>query len=104
MTDPSIITNEAEAWAVLAETIRNADGVWRADKQGTDRGGVCLALVELMMHAVLREPLLDQMLARAKRHRPTPTFGPIYWWPLDDTASRVRFCRRMARLAAREES
>ncbi len=97
MSDPSIITSEAEAWAVLAETIRGAGGVWFDGY----RAGLCKALDDLASSLVVLPFLVEEMYLRAALYRPSRTRSG-WWWPLEDTASRVRFCRRMARLAAKE--
>lgn len=98
MNEDNPITNEAEAWAVLAELIAGAEALpgWVLSPDGVP--GLCDATHLGYAHGVFSHATWDAMYNRIHR-----ALGPRKLWLCRQYRwrPRVAWCRRFARQAAR---
>lgn len=93
------ITNEAEAWAVLAELIAGAEALPDGGLFPTGTAGLCGAAAAGFSCGVFSRATWNAMYGRIRR-----ALGPGRAWLCPPFAwrPRVAWCRRFARQAARE--
>jgi len=74
---------------------------------GQKPNGLCDCVFELWYRERITDETWDAMVRRMRRHRPASwrKHNP-YWWGTTpaDARRRAAFCRKMAKLAAKEES
>ena len=93
------ITNEAEAWAVLAELIAGAEALPAGGLFPAGAPGLCVTIYLGNVAGVFSEATLDAMYNRIRRAlRP----GRMWLCPAHEWRPRVAWCRRFARQAAQE--
>ena len=99
MNEDNPLTNEAEAWAVLAELIAGAEALPAGGLSPDGVPGLCDTTQLGYAHGVFSHATWDAMYNRIRRAlRPrTLWLCPAYEW-----RPRVAWCRRFARQAARE--
>lgn len=93
------ITNEAEAWAVLAELIAGAEALPAGGLFPAGVPGLCGTIYLGNVVGVFSEATVDAMynrIRRALKPRALWLCRQYHWRP------RVAWCRRFARQAARE--
>ena len=93
---------EAQAWeylAVVADTEDEFYICW-AIEPSYRKYGPFHGPYQRKIGATLAAKMLKRMTAHRGRH-PAPGMGGRGWWP-ERSPLRVRFCRRMAKLAAKE--
>lgn len=87
------IMTDAEAWAVIGETVRGARYAYY--------GGLCNTLVQACREGVLEPYQWRRMEAQLYKHRKKISRGKLHFWPLHQIAPRVRACYRLAELISR---
>ncbi len=99
MNTDNPITNEAEAWAVLAELIAGAEALPAGGLFPAGVPGLCRTIYLGNVAGVFSEATVDAMynrIRRALKPRALWLCRQYHWRP------RVAWCRRFARQAARE--
>lgn len=82
---------DAEAWAVLAETVRAA---------GPYRGGLCDTLVRAAREGVIGLRQWRRMEHQLYEYRHIYSKGVKHFWPLGQVAPRVRACYKLAEITS----
>lgn len=99
MNEDNPITNEAEAWAVLAELIAGAETLPAGVLFPAGIPGLCGTIYLGNVAGVFSEAMLDAMDNRIRRALKP---GTLWLCPAYEWRPRVAWCRRFARQAARE--
>jgi hypothetical protein len=86
--------SDAEAWAVIGETIRGSGQLYY--------GGLCNTLVQAAREGVLEPYQWLRMENQLYTNRKKYSKGKKHFWPLKQIAPRVRACHALAEIVSKK--